>query len=529
MATATTPRARIGRISGPFLAPGVSRNKRLYTKEAIATAVQTMRGRLADPNGKPITMLTHHAAGDKSTEIAARVTGVDYDPVSGHATYEADIADTAAGHDILALATPGDDGKRYLDGVSIRGWWNGPVESKIIDGAQIETADDLEVDGIDFTKSPGVDQARIDKVLYESAVVEADGRQKVIVEHVDPAVVTDQAAEEAAGAVTAGSNYADPGYQKDGKKRYPLNSAARVRSAWSYINAPKNAGKYTAAQLKRIKGKIRAAAKKFGVDISTDEAWSPDAILEAHIAEAYASMSVDNGPGTVSVSAYGVDPPDIQAAASRIAKAALAGMAALDPDCDGDIDLDDDDEFETQECPSCGDMADVDANYCPSCGTQLETSPSVPTGNAGTTETKEATVPEETTPQGGTAATTETTPPAGAEETFTKAQVDELVAKAREEKAAAETAGAGTPPAGTQETADKPLTREDFLAMVDEAATKKTDELRESLLKDYGPPKRKGLARLEEKAPSKPLHEMSSEELRQYSTEVIAAAFPSTR
>ena len=31
-------------------------------------------------------------------------------------------------------------------------------------------------------------------------------------------------------------SYADPGYQEDGKARYPIDSAAHCRAAWSYIN-----------------------------------------------------------------------------------------------------------------------------------------------------------------------------------------------------------------------------------------------------------------------------------------------------
>lgn len=62
--------------------------------------------------------------------------------------------------------------------------------------------------------------------------------------------------------------YADPGYQKDGKKRYPIDTAEHVRAAWSYINKAKNGGFYSADQLARIKGKIMAAAKKFGIEIS---------------------------------------------------------------------------------------------------------------------------------------------------------------------------------------------------------------------------------------------------------------------
>jgi hypothetical protein len=55
-------------------------------------------------------------------------------------------------------------------------------------------------------------------------------------------------------------NYGDPGY-RDGKKRYPLSSPEKIRAAWSYIHMPKNADKYTPAQLAHIKGKIVSAWK----------------------------------------------------------------------------------------------------------------------------------------------------------------------------------------------------------------------------------------------------------------------------
>lgn len=65
--------------------------------------------------------------------------------------------------------------------------------------------------------------------------------------------------------------YADPGYQSDGKKRYPLNTKKRAKAAWSYINVAKNAAAYTATQLASIKSKIRAALTKFGVKSADDE------------------------------------------------------------------------------------------------------------------------------------------------------------------------------------------------------------------------------------------------------------------
>lgn len=66
--------------------------------------------------------------------------------------------------------------------------------------------------------------------------------------------------------------YADPGYQKDGKKRYPLDSEDHCKAAWSYINMPKNAAKYTPEQLAKIKGKIKAALKKYNVQMDDEKA-----------------------------------------------------------------------------------------------------------------------------------------------------------------------------------------------------------------------------------------------------------------
>lgn len=62
--------------------------------------------------------------------------------------------------------------------------------------------------------------------------------------------------------------YADPGYQEDGTKRYPIDTEEHIRAAWSYINQAKNAAKYSAADLKKVKARIRAAMKRIGADVS---------------------------------------------------------------------------------------------------------------------------------------------------------------------------------------------------------------------------------------------------------------------
>lgn len=62
--------------------------------------------------------------------------------------------------------------------------------------------------------------------------------------------------------------YADTGMQADGKKRYPIDTKRHVKAALAYIAKKKNAAAYTADQLSKVKAAIRAAAKKFGIDVS---------------------------------------------------------------------------------------------------------------------------------------------------------------------------------------------------------------------------------------------------------------------
>lgn len=68
--------------------------------------------------------------------------------------------------------------------------------------------------------------------------------------------------------------YADPGYQKDKKKRYPIDTKEHAKAAWSYINQGDNASSYSADQLASIKGRIKAALRKFGVTLSDDSSSS---------------------------------------------------------------------------------------------------------------------------------------------------------------------------------------------------------------------------------------------------------------
>jgi hypothetical protein len=80
-------------------------------------------------------------------------------------------------------------------------------------------------------------------------------------------------------------NYADPGYQPDGKRRYPVDTEPHIRAAWNYINRPSNAQRYTTDQVGRIREAIIAAWKE-KIDIegppsaTGDEKASPAALTK---------------------------------------------------------------------------------------------------------------------------------------------------------------------------------------------------------------------------------------------------------
>ena len=62
--------------------------------------------------------------------------------------------------------------------------------------------------------------------------------------------------------------YGDVKFADPTNKKYPIDTAEHVRAAWSYINHADNAAKYEKSEVASIKRRIRAAAKKHGVEIS---------------------------------------------------------------------------------------------------------------------------------------------------------------------------------------------------------------------------------------------------------------------
>lgn len=89
----------------------------------------------------------------------------------------------------------------------------------------------------------------------------ADGETLESVEALVEQFLVEKADKEPYGNVT----YADPGYQNDKKKRYPIDTKAHVRAAASYFAKASNRKKYSASQIKAIDGRIAAAKRKMGI------------------------------------------------------------------------------------------------------------------------------------------------------------------------------------------------------------------------------------------------------------------------
>jgi hypothetical protein len=387
----------IAHITGTALRPGVSRNNRWYTKETIAKAVARAQERIAGGE-KPMVMLTVHPDGPiDAAGISASLTGMSLDE-AGNARFTAAIADTAAGRDMAALADTSDGQVPHLRNVSIRGNWLGIVRKvRGPEGGIVETGSDLELDGLEFTPAPGVQGAQIDTFAWAGSDGQTETDERVLIaESVEAAVTFTETAgdgqegtpdgppdgvrealalfvgaplteadsatpaisKRGSGTTGGGRVWADPGYQADKKQRYDITTKAKALTGWRYINQASKASKYNSAQLKRIKGRIRAALAKFGVKAaaSTESAagWVfdapcqvPEALTDA-VAEWYGgdpahagswSVSASNGPVNLNMSSYSMDPADLDVILRAAAAAACDALKALDPDMGGDVDV----------------------------------------------------------------------------------------------------------------------------------------------------------------------------------------------
>jgi hypothetical protein len=55
--------------------------------------------------------------------------------------------------------------------------------------------------------------------------------------------------------------YGDATFADPTNNKYPIDTPGRIKAAWAYIHQPRNAEKYTVAEVRTIKARIRGAAK----------------------------------------------------------------------------------------------------------------------------------------------------------------------------------------------------------------------------------------------------------------------------
>lgn len=208
------------------------------------------------------------------------------------------IANTSAG--VLFDYLRKEDGKQYgavLEHVALtnRPWLSGmkPFGMAADEGTEVTvmTFSEEEIDQLELDEGDAPGEFTNEELEILMGDVDAAAEDEADVS------LADDKAKKPYGNVT----YADPGYQSDGKARYPVDSEEHARAAWSYINKAKNASAYSAGQLSKIKARIRAALKRFGVtvEMSDDQLTAENEFaLRALLAEVNADSS-EGGASTV--------------------------------------------------------------------------------------------------------------------------------------------------------------------------------------------------------------------------------------
>ena len=62
-------------------------------------------------------------------------------------------------------------------------------------------------------------------------------------------------------------NYGDVAFADPVNKKYPIDTKKHVRAGWRYINKKANSAKYDPEDIDRIEGRIKAAARRYRIEI----------------------------------------------------------------------------------------------------------------------------------------------------------------------------------------------------------------------------------------------------------------------
>lgn len=263
------PKIEDGKLSGraaPFNKPTMIGKKPWGFRETIAPGAFSK-----SVNDGDVTLLDNH---DRAKPIARQSAGtLKLAETKGGLDWDAVPANTTYANDVIENARAGNYGGCSFGFEVVRDSWHYNQD----DDVDERTLQEVKLHEISVCTFPAyTDGTSVTARDQVEAALEA--RDRYYDRQYEALYVIDgsSAEDEDRGGNAPGNGkkpygnvtYADPGYQKDGKKRYPIDSAAHAKAAWSYINKGTNASAYTPKQLASIKSRIKAACKKFGIKVA---------------------------------------------------------------------------------------------------------------------------------------------------------------------------------------------------------------------------------------------------------------------
>ncbi len=541
-------------INGTMLAPGISKNNRQYTAPAISRAVKRMKERLNDPEGLPVVMRTHHAAGDDSRQIVGRITDV-HQETDGSAVYTAKLFNNTAARDLAPLLVEDEkDGKAALRTTSIYGYWVGPVEHiQTSEGTRVEVGEDLEIDAIDFTASPGVPKSRVKSVAFESTrhtdsnifseesqatiTLDEDGPDGSLVENKEDnedLEVYERTFTSKQRKSMASSGQAMPG------GRYPIANKSDLRNAIRAVGR----GKGSHDDIRRH---IIRRAKALGLSNLIPPNWTTSGGMKeskpmGEVAEHYVKVCIGDIAGDmVKLCAYNLSPDVIKDAIKQAGKMAdqimgQDGRGLGMQDEDDLVDDVDDIDWKIITCSPEGEDYDTD-DYDGDTDDDMpqETVKRIRKKIAAARETKNKEESAMAETQAATAA------PSLSEADLTKiglmigqaikeamnGQADMMNASAKGKAKNKKGKKADVQDGEPQETVETPaaITEADLKAKLEEERKRTIDEIRETFLKENGTPDRRGYRHVSETDESD-LSKLSGDDLWNRRSELWAQALP---
>jgi hypothetical protein len=181
--------------------------------------------------------------------------------------FDIDVQDELAR---IAMENPG---KLQLTAPANRAYYSGLELDEPVSFAAAEQGEALEAFTAEGARDRMLTAARFDDMLAEFSGGFRDPDAKAwALFMLDDLRVGEQVINLAGECVQlADASGGDSAGVRAGVRRSPLSTPDRITRAWSHLHHPKNAAKYTDAQLSTLKAKLRTLARQHGVELDDDD------------------------------------------------------------------------------------------------------------------------------------------------------------------------------------------------------------------------------------------------------------------